>query len=73
VPPKNDIDFLEIFSWENILVKSPYYEKGKKGGKNNTPLVSPTTQPRSKNNPLPFPIPNLIKFLYFSSSLKPHI
>jgi len=33
VPPKNDIDFLEIFYWENILVKSPYYEKGKNVGK----------------------------------------
>jgi len=30
VPPQNDIDFLKIFSWENILVKSSYYEKGKK-------------------------------------------
>jgi hypothetical protein len=31
VSPKNDSDFLKIFSWENILVKSPYYEKGKQG------------------------------------------
>jgi hypothetical protein len=31
---------------------SPYYEKGKKGEKKNTPLVSPTTQPHSKNNSL---------------------
>jgi hypothetical protein len=30
MPPKNDIDFLKIFSQENILVKSPYYEKRKK-------------------------------------------
>jgi hypothetical protein len=33
VPPKNDIDFSKIFSWENILVKSPYYEKGQKKGR----------------------------------------
>jgi hypothetical protein len=32
MPPKHDIDFLKIFSWENILVKSPYYEKGEKKG-----------------------------------------
>jgi hypothetical protein len=27
---KTDIDFLKIFSWENMLVKSPHNEKGKK-------------------------------------------
>jgi hypothetical protein len=47
VPPKNDIYFLEIFSWENILVKSPYYEKGKKGGKKQY-------SPCFSNHPTPF-------------------
>jgi hypothetical protein len=30
VPPKNAIDLFKIFSWENILVKTPLYEKRKK-------------------------------------------
>jgi hypothetical protein len=38
---KNDIDLKKIFSWENMLVKSPYNEKGKKKGeKGNTLLFS---------------------------------
>jgi hypothetical protein len=52
MPLKNDIDFLKIFSQENILVKSPYYEKSffLKGNKGNTPLFSPTTQPHPRND-----------------------
>jgi hypothetical protein len=72
VPPKNDIYFLKIFSWENILVKSPYYGKGKqKGEKGNIPPFSPTTQPHPRNNSLKKKTPypsfqyDLIKLLYF--------
>jgi hypothetical protein len=38
VPPKNDIGFWKIFSWENILDKSPFMRKEKKGEKGNAPL-----------------------------------
>jgi hypothetical protein len=68
--------FKKIFSWENILVKSSYYEKGKREKKEYPPFSS-TTQPHSRNNSekkTPFPSQyHLIKLLYFSSSLKPHI
>jgi hypothetical protein len=37
---------------ENILVKSPYYEKGKKGKKREYPFFSPTTQPHPRNKSL---------------------
>jgi hypothetical protein len=34
---KNDIGFLKIFYWKNILFKSPYYEKGKQRKKKGIP------------------------------------
>jgi len=76
-PPKNDIAFLRIFSWENILVKSSYYEKAKKGRKRNTPF-SPTTQPHPRNNSLkkknsfPLPIPLNKNPLFFKLTKTPH-
>jgi hypothetical protein len=68
VPPKNNIDLLKIFYWENILVKSPYYEEKKKV---NTPLVPQPRKPTQEITPYPSQY-HLIKLLYFSSSLKPH-
>jgi hypothetical protein len=38
---KNDIVFFEIFSWENMLVKSRYNEKGEKREKKGIPLFFP--------------------------------
>jgi hypothetical protein len=60
-------------SWENILVKSPYYEIGKKGNKKNTPLFLQPPNPTQEIIPSPSPQYHLIKLLYFSSSLKPRI
>jgi hypothetical protein len=74
VSPKNDIDFFRIFSWENILVKSPYYEKGKKGRKRENPHVFPIQENNSlrKKKKTHYPSQyHLIKLLHFSSSLKP--
>jgi hypothetical protein len=63
--------FFLIFSWENILVKSPYYEKVKKKKKWEYPHFFPTQEITPwKKNSLPLPIPHN-KLLYFS--LKPHI
>jgi hypothetical protein len=72
VSPKNDIDFLKIFSWESIHVKSSYYEKGKNGSKRENLPFFPTQENNSseKKNSLPLPIP-LNKTSSFSSSLKP--
>jgi hypothetical protein len=71
--PKNDIDFLKNKSWENILVKSPYYEKGKK--REYLPFFP--NHPRNnylkkKKTPYPFQY-HLIKLLYFPSLVKAHI
>jgi hypothetical protein len=58
-----------ILSWENILVKSLYYEKGKKGREKEYPPFFSTTQPHPRNNSFASQY-HLIKLLYFSSSLK---
>jgi len=74
VPPKNDIDFFKIFSWENILVKSPYYEKGKKREKKGIPPFFPHPRNNSFKKITPCPSQHhLIKLFHFPSSLKPHI
>jgi hypothetical protein len=73
--PKNDIDFLKIFSWENILVKSSYYEKGQKRRKSKTPLF-PQPHPRNnsfkKKNSFPLPIPLNKTPLFFKFAKTPH-
>jgi hypothetical protein len=71
MPPKNDIDFFKIFSQENILVKSPYYEKRKK--REYPPFSQPPnpTQEITQKEPSQY---HLIELLYFSSSIKiPHL
>jgi len=71
--PKNYVDFLKIFSWEIILVKSSYYEKGKKGRKNEYPHFFPTQEitPRKKNS-LPLPILLNKTPLFFKFIKTPH-
>jgi hypothetical protein len=73
VPSQNDIDFLKILSWENILVKSPYYEKGQKGKQKEYPLFSPTTQPHLRNNSFPLPIPFNKTLLFFKFTKTQHL
>jgi len=59
-------------SWENILVKSPYYEKGKKGRQKEYPPFSPTTQPHPRNKSFPLPIPLNKTPLFFKFTKTPH-
>jgi hypothetical protein len=73
VPSQNDIDFLKILSGENILVKSPYYEKGQKGKQKEYPLFSPTTQPHLRNNSFPLPIPFNKTPLFFKFTKTQHL
>jgi hypothetical protein len=51
---ENDIVFSKLFYWENIFVKSPYYERGKKEKKKgiHTP-APPSPQPFFPNHPTP--------------------
>ncbi len=59
--------------FKNILVKSPYYEKRKKGRKREYPHFFPTQEIILWKKILYLSEYCLIKLLYFSSSLKPHI
>jgi hypothetical protein len=77
--PKNDIDFEKIFSRKNILVKSPYYEKGKKEKKKEIPRffsqpLNPTQEITPlKNKSLPLPIPINKTPLFFKFIKTPHL
>jgi len=77
--PKNDTDFEKIFSRKNILVKSPYYEKGKKEKKKEIPCffsqpLNPTQEITPlKNKSLPLPIPINKTPLFFKFIKTPHL
>jgi hypothetical protein len=77
--PKNAIDVSKIFFRKNILVKSPYYEKGKKREKGNTTLFFATTEHYPRNNSfkkeksLPLPKPLNKTPLFFKFIKTPHL
>jgi hypothetical protein len=56
VPSKYDVDFLKIIYWENILVKSTYYEEKKREEKGIPPFFSPNYPTHPRNNSLHLPI-----------------